>query len=319
MSQGKTPPPEREVVDRVLDSFLIFPVEQLLDPLRDYRNSERPWNSCTIAAIEGLQSVVNAASLPFQLTQHSVLQRRFDRLHAATRIRGLKGSAPGAGLSPEQEKTARFDADKQMQEFLESREGSDLVRNQIIYELDEHLSLSSLQTASQELLVQALIGTWTVFESFARSFIVLWVNSDPARASHIVNAPELKDLFGKQPINFETMDEHGFDLTNSMGTALFSGRRLDSLKTIKSVFKALFDTAEVQSSIGGDLHLLNQRRNLFVHNRGIIDANYLKQAGLQMCLGERLVLGTSDIEKGLLAVRSSLIKILEMAEQQMAS
>ena len=195
--------PKPEIVDRVLDAFFVFSGDPLLDQLQRHQNQTLPWDRCTTAAFEGLQSIIHAAGLPFELTQHSVLQRQFDSLHTAERIEGLKEASPGAGLSPSQAASARSRAENRMSEFLYSSEGSDWLRDSVVFQLNSHLDTPKLRMASQELLVQAVIGSWTVFESFARAFIITWVNLDPTRASIIVNAKDLRDVFGKQVVSIE--------------------------------------------------------------------------------------------------------------------
>lgn len=140
------------------------------------------------------------------------------------------------------------------------------------------------------------------------------VNDDPKRASPILKSYELKDFFGKQVVDIKVIDEHGFDLSNSMGDLIFRGRRLDSLVIIKSIFKAIFNSSDIQTAVG-NLWLLNQRRNLLVHNRGIVDKEYLKNSGDTSPIGTRLALRSSDIENYLNGVQRAIIAISIAAEE----
>lgn len=311
MDSDQNGKPPKEVVDRVLGSFLIFRLEPFLEPLLAYQSDSSCWSECLTTATEGLRSVTNAAGLPFFLVQSSVAQRIFDRFHAAELIRSLKHIPSNEGLSDEIKRANAFsNATKEMKEFVLSSEGGDYMRDAVVYDLFGRLESSDVSDASQELLVQTLISTWSVFENFSRSFIVSWVDADASRASLVLKAPGLKDILGKQIVDFQTISQHGFNLTNSMGAVLFASKRLDNLKVIKDVMKALFNDSQIQSAFGDELWLLNQRRNLFVHKRGFVDKQYLENTNASNSLGEKLDLSCDDIEESLLSVRGAMISIL---------
>lgn len=316
MAEERQSPPPTEIVVRVRQSFIIFQAEPFLEPLELYFEQNSGWEGCVRVAVEGLRSVINAAGLPFQLVQDSVSQRRFDRFHMSERILGLKAEDPGTGLSKESERSALTSARKMMGDFLSSSEGRDFMRDEIIYELNSRLNSQDVQVSAQELLNQTLISTWSIFESFARSFIISWIDANPGYAAPVLASPDLKDYLGKQVVDIKTIDEHGFDLSKSMGSILFRGRRLDSLKVIRGVTKALFNDADIQTSLGSDLWLLNQRRHLFVHNRGVVDADYLSNTSDPAKLGDRLLLKSEDIKQHLVAVHSAIVCIAKAAEQQ---
>lgn len=308
VAEQESPKP-RDIAIKVRTFFMIFPSERFLEPFTPYLERECPGATCAATAVESLLSVISAASLPFQLIQNSTMQRRFDSFHASERILALIPETPGSGLSEEAERYALRSAREKMTEFMNCDEGKNFMRDQVIYELDRSLSSPEVKNAAQELLIQTLISTWSIFEIFARSFIIEWLNNDPRRASLILASPELRDFFGKQAIDIQTIGDHSFDLTKSMGTVLFKGRRVDSLATIKGAMKALFDSPDVQTALGKDLWILNQRRHLFVHNRGVVDPDYLKQTGEVFPLGERLILNCDDVELYLIAIRAAIIAI----------
>lgn len=52
-----------------------------------------------------------------------------------------------------------------------------------------------------------------------------------------------------------------------------------------------------------------------MHNRGVIDTNYVTHVGDQLAIGERLVLSAADVEQGLLAVNKAMVEILSVAKQ----
>ncbi|AZV77952.1 hypothetical protein EBB79_08605 [Parasedimentitalea marina] len=313
MTNKQKAPSPRDLAIEAAQVFMIFPSETFLAPLEPYSDGEYPCAKSVASAAEGLHSVISAAGLPFQLIQESTMQRRFDRFHAAERILALIPEKPGSGLSEDSERRALKSADQKMTEFLNNDEGSDIIRDQIIFEMDRRLKSSTVRIAAQELLVQTLISTWSIFESFARSFIIAWLNDDPSRASSIIASQDLKDFFGKKVVDLQTIGDHGFDLSKSMGTVLFKDRRLDSLGNIRGAMKAFFNSSNIQTALGKDLWILNQRRHLFVHNRGVVDLEYLKKSGDTAPLGERLTLKCADVEQHLVSVREAIIAVGDAA------
>ncbi len=276
------------------------------------------WAGCVASAAEGLQSVLSAATLPFELIQSAALERRFDRFLMAEGIRGPKSTIPLPGEvaidDDERERLAYERADRRMNDFMSSKEGSDYFRDTLVHEMNHRLRSQGVRTAAEELMVQTLISSWSVFESFSRSFIISAINENPRMAEPVLRAPDLRDVFGKQVVDLQTIGDHGFDLSSSMGSILFKNRRLDSLGNIRSVMKALLDSSEVQTALGQELWLLNQRRHLLVHNRGIIDAEYCKNTGDKGPIGAKLKVTATDAENSLTAVRDAILAVCRAAQ-----
>jgi hypothetical protein len=300
------PEPIERIAERVRMSFLIVSEEKLFGPFEKFQRTGSSWRSIVVSAVEGLESVASAGCLPFQLVHDSVQQRRFDRFHSAESIRCLVDVKPGADLTEELKVRARENADRAMIAFVNSEEGQKTIRDEVLHELDHRLRSITVKNATQELLVQTLISTWSVFESFARSFVVAWVNADPQRASAVLSSLDLKDFFGKQVVDLEVIGKHGFDLSTSMGKIVFEGRKLDNLTTIRAIMKALFNEPEIQLSLDKEMWFLNQRRHLFVHKRGVVDEEYLLKTGDGAVLGNRLTINAFEIERYLGVVSLAL-------------
>lgn len=303
----------RELAKKVSKAFMILPSEKFLEPLKPYLDETCPCSECIASASEGLHSVISAAGLPFRLSQDSVMQRRFDSFHASERILALIPEEPGSGLSNESQAFAYESAKQKLNEFLETAEGSDTMRDELLYDLDRRLNSADVRVAAQELLVQTLISSWSIFESFARCFIITWLNENPAHTSSVLSSPELKDFFGRKVVDIQTIGDYNFDLSRSMGTVLFKDRRLDSLNVIRSSMKALFSSPDVQSALGNDLWVLNQRRHLFVHNRGVVDSPYITNTSDQTPVGEKLILECDDVIQHLTAVRTAITAVGDAA------
>jgi hypothetical protein len=307
----KSDAPPRDVVERVTAAFFIHTADNLILGLPKV---EPHLEDCVNDAYQGLRSVVRAATLPFHLTLEAVNQRQFDRILASERIRSLKDVAPGEPPRP----VALVIARQRMTEFTSSKAGQDFVRDSILHDLDRGLNSEDIAAAAAELMIQTLVSTWAVFEHFASSFIVRWIDQDPKRSRAILSAPDLKTYLGKQVVDIDAIDEQGFDLTRSMGTVIFREKRLDNLAVIRSVLNALFNDSNIRAALGDDLWLLNQRRHLFVHRRGLVDQEYLKRTGDTVPPGKRLQVSSADIERYISAVQQAVMAITNAANRESA-
>lgn len=308
--RSKRPP--SEVVARVRSAFFIYSSDKLLEPLDRFLASEHSWTHLLRDAADGLRGATSAASLPFELIHDAVNQRRFDRILGAERIRLLP--LPSEQEVENADELALSRAQESMRRFLDSLEGRNFVRDSIVYELDRSLRTPTICSAAAELLIQTLVSTWTIFESFARSFSIAWINGDPRRAEPVLASPDLKEYFGKQVVDIKVIGDHDFNLSKSMGNILFREKRLDSLPVIRSVMEALFNDVHIRAALGDDVWMLNQRRHLFVHKRGLVDREYLERTGDSAPAGKRLHITSHDVERYLESVQRAVIAIATAAE-----
>lgn len=313
MNETEDQRPRAEVAKRVCAAFLIFDGELLAE--LDAFEPKMPLPAAFIQnALNGLQSVTSAGSLPFQLVSHSVHQRRFDGIHTAERIRSLKDVEHGHEPSEELNRQSFQSATARMTEFVRSDEGVRHFRDGIIDDLDQRLNSPPVADAAFELLVQTLISAWTVFESSVRAFVIDWINADPQQATSVLASPDLRPYFGKQVVDIAVIGEHAFDLTSSMGDILFRERRLDNLSVIRNVLEALFNNSDVRLALAEDMWMLNQRRHLFVHRRGLVDAEYLGRTDDAVPIGERLYITSTDVEHYIRAVQNAFVAIARAAD-----
>lgn len=303
--------PER--VNRVTSAFLILGIETVTGPLEPLANEYGGPGEYVRTATEGLRSVVSAATLPFQLAVSAVQQRRFDRFLSAERIRSLKSLMPGDEPSEEVEKRSAKIANSRMNEFMASAAGADFIRDAVVEELMRSLESPIINGAAQELLTQALVSTWSIFEHFTSGFIIDWVNAYPHLAKCVLSVPELKTYFGKQAVDLDAIDEHGYDLTRSMGNIIFRGKRLDNLAVVRAVLSAMFDGQKIREALGERLWILNQKRHLIVHKRGLVDREYIEKTGDDVEIGQRLHLTSHDLEDYIISVQQAIISIVNVS------
>ena len=314
MAEEQQDAPTPEIFKSVGAAFIVIVPEQLLAPLEQ----SKPQTSLSVALVtnarDGLRGVVSAGSLPYQLASHSAHQRHFDRIYTAERIRSHINVKSGDQPSVARREEALQIAHERMHEFVRSSEGVHLLRDWIVLDLNGHLGSPAVKQAASELLVQTSISTWSVFESAVGAFIIGWINADPRRAIPVLAATELKSYFGKQAVDIDVIEDHGFDLSTSMGDILFRERRLDNLPVIRSVLNALFDDQNIRLALGDNMWLLNQRRHLLTHRRGIVDAEYLRKTGDSAPIGQRLHLSSVDIEMYVSTVQNAIIAIAQAAD-----
>jgi hypothetical protein len=223
---------------------------------------------------------------------------------------------PHAGLSEEYETLALNESLKLMNEFLKTEEGSNYVRDSVVWELGRALEKPDVCEASAELLVQALISTWAIFEVFTSSFLITILNNNPGQAAQVCAGVEYKRHFGKPLVDLDAISLHGFDLSKSMGTILFGQRRLDGLNAVKDMLGAALPFESVRSALNSKtLWILNQRRHLLVHKRGLIDAEYVRNTGDELPIGSRLRIRSTDVEGYLTAVRDTILAIVSAAPE----
>lgn len=185
-----------------------------------------------------------------------------------------------------------------MTEFMTSEEGSDWLRDRVASSLAHGLKSEDVSHAAAELLYQALVGTWSVFEVFSGALIVEVLNANPRAATALVAGDIGRRHFAKPVIGIEALEAHNFNATNSMGTILFENKRLDNLTIIKDMLTAIFDDSDVDSKLKcRELYLLNQRRHLIVHKRAVVDRDYLSRTSEALPIGAKLKLSSEDIER----------------------
>ncbi len=97
-----------------------------------------------------------------------------------------------------------------------------------------------------------------------------------------------------------------------MGTFLSKHQDFSDIYSVKSVYKALFpNDKELHMALSDEnLRFLSLRRNLIVHQRGLIDETYLTSAKCAQPVSERLQLTPNDLEAHLTITVKAAIAVL---------
>jgi hypothetical protein len=268
-----------------------------------------------------LASALSTVAIPFALASASVEQSHFQRIHIAERIRArsIDGDAlqPGEDLEAVREREARTKAHGRMREFAESEDG----RNILIRDTCGFLLASlrhGLEPAAQELIQQGLVLVWSAFEVFCRDAFETLLNRDPLKIQILITHPTTRKRFEAERLPLDTLVQHGFDLSARLGTVLVSQQKFSDLPTIKAVFAVLFpgNTALTEALAQRDLWTLYQRRHLIVHQRGVIDHDYVVATGETLGIGTRLAVAPRAFETALRVVVSTGTEVARSLAEQ---
>jgi hypothetical protein len=281
-------PPEQDT----LTSSLSEAIGRLSQPFRGIGDALR-------ANISGLVSTV---SMPFTLARRSTTDRHWQRIYSAERIRSLSiNAAPdetAEELELRREGEAVTRARSKMDKFVHSPVGKDAFIWDTLRFLENLLSDQSVVRAASELILQGAVLCWGAFEVLARDCFIVHLNAKPDRALILLGDPAAKRRFEMSKVSLETLAFHNFNLSEQMGTLLAQQQDLSDVYSVKSVYQALFPgDAKLSEALNDpDLRLLSLRRNLIVHQCGVVDGIYASATSCSQRVSERLAISPDNLE-----------------------
>lgn len=317
---------EEDVLDQAIremrDHFLVPPdqneVFSRLDELIDGLDTK--YQALGRSFRHNLNSLLSSVAMPFALASSSVHEIHFQRIHMAERIRARSidqdAIQPGEIIEKVRERESYRKARSRMTDFGESEEGKNAIIQDICGFLLTSLEAGGLKIAARELVQQGIILVWSGFEVLFRDAFELEINFDPSKAALLIQNVSTRKRFDVEKFSLDTLINHKFDLSDKMGTLLVGQQHFSDLPTIKSVFSVLFASSpELTSCLNhSDLWILNQRRHLFVHRRGIVDQTYLDNTSDAVPLGATLEVTPKDFEehlKHVLETGEALLRCLQ--------
>jgi hypothetical protein len=251
----------------------------------------KPAASAFAANVEGAVSTI---CIPFTLAVASAQRWRYNQLYIAERIR-ITGEVFGV-KRVEAESRAR--ADKRFTEENKSKEAIEKMGSAVCdFLIDMHRN-PAVAEASAELLRQGAVLTWGALETLARDVFETAINAQPLLGKRVLDSPDCRKLFQIKAIDIDTLAKFNFDVSGKMGSVLAQFHDLSNLPAIKITFSALFpSSSKLRSALSSkNLWILNQRRHLIVHNRGIVDQRYIDNTGERLQLGQKIILRPKDLE-----------------------
>jgi hypothetical protein len=248
-----------------------------------------------------LQAVISTAAVPFWLASAGVQRLRWQQLAIAEKIRAQTLVEDGTP-EDEAERIAQGIARERL--AAELRSEPKIFGDRTLDSLRGALEEKVFEEGASELLRQCTVLVWSALEVLAQEVFTEILNAKPMLATRLYEGEATKKLFPWKSIMFDDLVRHDFDLSRKMGQVLLELRAIDTIPLMRAVFAALFPGADDLREAFGDksLWILNQRRHLIVHKRGVVDRDYLNKTGADIQLGQQLTVTTSDLEQHMDAV-----------------
>lgn len=292
------------------------------EPLLSGLSDESPMRAVAMSFRASLASAISVVALPFQFANASVRSSHYQRIHTAERIEAeaqrLEDSfRSGTSKSVTEDhyvNQAAKRAQAKMSAFAGSEEGMATLAKDTCDFLLRSLQFG-MQESAQVLLQQGVVLVWSVFEVFCRDTFELLINSSPELGVRLITSDKKTPWSELKRVPLELLLSHGLDLSNQLGTVLLEKQDFSKLTTIKTAFNALFPgESQLHDSLGSrELWMLNQRRHVVVHRRGVIDRAYLSATGANLCVGTTIKVEPRDLESAMSTVIATGTVILEAA------
>jgi hypothetical protein len=317
----------------VMSMFVIPSKEDpLFAPLAEVIvRANKPFDDIGSAFRANIEGLISTVSMPYKLAHTSSIRAHWRRIHMAARFEmmALDAEAEVERLSSPNPKPKAEETDEaqekrlqegafergstKMSEFVRSAEGKAAIRRDTLDFLEALQSDRSLTGAANELILQGVVLCWGAFEVLARDCFVAHLDAAPARSITLLADPVAKRRFELSKVSLETLAAHSFDLSGRMGTLLAQQQDLSDIHSVKSIYQALFSNdAKLSDALSdSDLRLLSLRRNLIIHQRGIVDAKYKASTNCSQGVGDRLTLLPNDLNKHLSTTTMAVIAILD--------
>lgn len=170
----------------------------------------------------------------------------------------------------------------------------------------------ALAEPASEQLRQGTVATWTALEVLASDLFVQLLNLIPDLAVNLMNDERTKGRFQLRNVPLETLNKFGYDVSGKMGALLVEKHAIDSAPVIRDVFDVFAPESEPLRLLllNDRLWLLNQRRNLIVHRKAVVDEFYRSSTGENVPLNSKLDITLVDIQTDLELVRNIGVEML---------
>ncbi len=289
---------------------IFFPpdVGVFLSCVRSITPSLDPAKRSVAEAFEkNLVSSMSVASLPFRMAESSVLDRRFQAVYMAQRIRSRNLKDKGSS-EEECEKWALQTARKIFAEEL-AKGGSNPplgdIPGQVLADLTQSLKNPEFESSTLELLRQCTVLCWGALEVLASDLFVAMLNENPRITAALLRDPRTRSFY--QPRDFASaLEERSYNLSACMGEVLLGQHRMDDVDTLRAVFDVVLpiDPGSRALLTSELLWRISQDRNLIVHRRGVVDRQYVASTGSELPPGAPLEISAGRYEEYLSFVRN---------------
>ena len=310
MTPGAQGPEMEGILSKVLlvaqESTLLSDLDASVSPLSP------PLDAIGQAFRHNLAGAISTLAMPVDLVFAGAKKERLHRLQLAAIFRAkarMAASPDGSeGDVPEPERRrAGQEAEEQLRRELDSNDGINSLARISVEILAEALQEKKVQRSAEELLRQGVVLIWGSFEVLCRDLFVAHLNTRPQDVIQLLEAPGARRLFVARGVDYDVLSQHGFNVSNKLGTILATGHDLSGIPALKDIFGALLpDPPLVIAALSErSLWVLQQRRHLIVHKRGIIDGRYVEATGDALAVGSQLTISPDDVRQYLDAVKDA--------------
>lgn len=264
-----------------------------------------PFRSIAETFIDRLRATIQTTATPFLLANQAAHDKQYQRISMAERIRALSIKVEPDEVEDETEarrdQAARVVANSKMDSFSKSEEGIDsLVSETARFLLNLHKT-PEIQSVAHEILLQGTVAAWSALEMLVGDELTMLLDNRPDLVAKLLSDQNAKRKFELPKLSVDYLAMRGFDLSKHMGRLLFEERDLSNLTTLKCACEALIDSPDLREKLASPkAWRLNQNRHLIVHRRGIVDEEYLRKTGVQLSVGDQLIVSPAEFEELLL-------------------
>lgn len=288
--------------------FIFIPLDygEFLKPINNIIDDiEKDYQLIGNVFIHSLNGLFLTISLPFNLTQSSVLKRRLQQFHLAELIRGTK-------TPKRDEKESLEIANKKFEKELGNKDEIKSMTEATLQELRQLINNEDMKPALDEILRQGTVLTWSAFEVFFKNFITQLLNDKPELIIELVNNSKTSSKFQLKKIDLLKLAEFNFNVSESIGTIFFENINFSNLSIIRDILSVVFPNNDLLRKYISESNMwnLNQGRHCIVHNFGNIDSDYINNTVSKAKIGTKLVVTPNELENQLLAIRDTVSALL---------
>lgn len=219
----------------------------------------------------GYENILSTYAFPIAVVAHSLsnIHELEYRLKAATQL-----------------KTGLTDESIEFKELVKEYRLKDRKKGRSIEEASKQLKkmgkeLSYLDGTINQISLNSMVNSWTIFESIMKDTWIHLLNSNPKRflsSTLLNNDGNISGLEGKN-ISISLLQKYDLNLSNHLGEILHIKYDFTSVSGIKKAYSDLFrkegrDFSFIESKQLSQLEIV---RHITVHKGGIIDEEYMKR------------------------------------------
>jgi hypothetical protein len=283
--------------------FFIPPIEDLANDFRwNLTRTPPKFRSLADSFNSNCTALFSTVTMPFRIASANYSHQLFHQIFMSEKIRSLKPEFEDK-TEDEKKQMAKEIAQRKFSEAMKSEEQRFNGGLAILANLDHLLDDPNMKLAASELLRQSDAMAWGILEVLANDLFIELLNEDPRYTEVLLEDERTKKRFQLRDLSLP-LSAYSYNLSKNMGDVLSGLVKIDDVDTMRTVYDVLLPGRQALTAMlrRSELWQLNQRRNLILHRRGIVDALYLKNTGENLTVGDVLIITPEQFEKDLVFV-----------------